>query len=126
MGYLLDINSLCIPVEPSEEWLHYLQENYFYDEKGNLFKRGRANPVGYLDRDGYLVTRLGPIKGVTDRKKYFRVHHIIWYLGNDFIWPTQEINHKNHNRSDNRLENIEIIDRATNLKKRMRTQSDPF
>lgn len=45
----------------------------------------------------------------------YRAHRVIWALTHG-EWPECDIDHINHNRSDNRLVNLRAVDRAENLR----------
>lgn len=47
--------------------------------------------------------------------KQYTAHRAIWEGFNGKIGPELEINHKNLNRSDNRLENLELLTREENI-----------
>lgn len=60
----------------------------------------------FKDRDGYLLIGLN-INGKTITK---RVHHlVVENFIRDFDRTTEEVNHINHIRDDNRLQNLEIV-----------------
>ena len=65
--------------------------------KGNL-------KVGTRSYSGYL-------KCTFKRKEYY-VHRICWYLHHGY-WPTQ-IDHINHDRADNRIENLREVNSQQN------------
>jgi hypothetical protein len=69
-----------------------------------------------LDKDGY--SRLNLSSG-TGKRKHFRIHYLvaISFIG----LPTKrknEVNHKNKNRQDNNIFNLEWCTRKFNLKHR--------
>lgn len=62
-----------------------------------------GDPVGYKNKRGYVVVSI-------KQKKYY-AHRIAW-IHVTGSWPTDQIDHINHNRSDNRFVNLR---EATNL-----------
>lgn len=53
-----------------------------------------------------------------NKKRYNRyVHRLIWETFNGIIPKNMEINHINHNKSDNSLSNLELVTHRDNLKK---------
>jgi hypothetical protein len=51
------------------------------------------------------------------RNRYAYEHHVVWWLHNhEIIKPGFVIHHKNHNKHDNRIENLELILSTTHSK----------
>lgn len=82
-----------------------LKELFDYDPAtGYLIRKlylcGRALPgarLGTRDRKGYLRNRV-------DGRHYF-VHRLVW-LYHYGVWPANQIDHINHIKDDNRIENL--------------------
>ncbi|MBZ9873106.1 HNH endonuclease [Mesorhizobium sp. BR1-1-9] len=72
-------------------------------------RRIRIGKAGNVSRDGYV--RIG------FRFKQFSAHRIAWRIVTG-KWPTQEIDHINNNRADNRIENLRLADRSQNSSNR--------
>lgn len=93
-----------------------LRELLNYDPETGIFTRsvGRANqvagaPAGRLAHHGYLFVTI-------DYKKYL-AHRLAWY----FIygeWPTNNIDHINGVRGDNRISNLRDVSQAFNVQNR--------
>jgi hypothetical protein len=66
-------------------------------------------------------TKLGYLRAFLDGQSWY-VHHLawIWMKGE---WPP-EIDHENHNPSDNRIENLRVTDRSHNLANRLRSSKN--
>lgn len=85
------------------------------------FSNGRDNPrILKLKEmhDGYMCARFS----VSHKKqKYYSVHRLVAlaFLENPLGKP--QVNHKNSNRSDNRLENLEWVTPKENIRHAMRT-----
>lgn len=78
-----------------------IDQNYEANELGDIRKIGSNQLVHqWLDKDGYKMVAL------TDRKLY-RAHRLIafTFLDNPENYPV--VNHLNHNKQDNRVENLE-------------------
>jgi hypothetical protein len=83
-----------------------IADDYYYDagvlrhsrDKGGGTKRGQ--PVGCLDRDGYLVTMR--------QRQNLKVHRIIWELHHGEIPKGMQVDHINRVRDDNRIENLRL------------------
>lgn len=84
---------------------------------GLLFWKKKTSPhsrvmtggeVGCLDANGYRVTILNGVK--------LYQHRIVWEMFNGEIPEGMNIDHINHNRSDNRLNNLRLVAQSTNCK----------
>ena len=62
--------------------------------------------AGYQNNQGYLVVRFSG--------KQWKVNRIIWEMHNGEIPEGMEIDHINHKRDDNRIENLRITSRRVN------------
>lgn len=60
--------------------------------------------VGWMNFCGYLVT--------TVRGKRIGVHRIIWEMHHGEIPTGYEVDHINHVKHDNRIENLRLVDRS--------------
>jgi hypothetical protein len=104
--------------------------NYSISSKGRVFNNKRKsfknpslNQAGYLIVDLYadeykddIDTSLYTRKRQAKRKK-FRVHRLVaeYFIENPDTQNKVEVNHKNKNRTDNRVENLEWVSSAENL-----------
>lgn len=104
----------------------YLRQRLFYEpETGKLYWRLRDDgPVwwngkfagreaGSLGVLGYRLVGLESYDGAGGRHKLWPAHRIVWAIvhGED---PPADIDHINHIRDDNRIENLRLTDRSTN------------
>ena len=93
-------------------------DDYAVDVDGNVWsfkyrKPNKLRPGWAKKRGGYLFVRLTDKKG---NKKNLYVHRLVamaYLRTEDF---TLEVNHINRNQCDNRIENLEWIDRKNNMK----------
>jgi len=83
-----------------------LKDTYTYDlSDGQICKEGQS--CGWLCANGYIyVTTKGGRKVLA--------HRLAWLLTYG-DWPVGDIDHINHDRSDNRLENLRELTRSQNL-----------
>lgn len=88
-----------------EEVIEYIKKYFIYDN-GTFIRTDRKNSNGSLDKYGYLIIK---IKG-----KQYKAHRLVYaYFNNKF--PDGEIDHKNRCRTDNRIENLRVVDRQMNI-----------
>lgn len=88
-----------------EEIKSYILQHFHY-QNGIITRDDRKNSCGSLDKDGYLIIK---IKG-----RQFKAHRIAWLLCHgDF--PKCELDHKNRNRLDNRIENLRESNRKEQI-----------
>lgn len=103
-----------LSLETVQQLLHYSPETgeflYKAREKGAFGNASRAfrmagKPAGMIDKKGYLRIKL--------LGRHRAAHRLAWLLhtGN---WPEADIDHKNGNKSDNRIENLRPASRSQN------------
>ena len=82
-------------------------------ENGKLMK-----PV--INKDGYIQYRFS-INGKT--KKIFYHHHIIvkMFIKPDYDSKIEEIDHQDHNRTNNSIENLKVVSRSENQRNTSRS-----
>ena len=92
-----------------------LEELFVYND-GMLIRKkttsSRAvagSSVGSVDSYGYLQTSID--------KKAYKVHRLVWILCKGDL-PDGDIDHINHDRTDNRIENLRVVSRAENSRNR--------
>lgn len=85
-------------------------EDLEYNPETGVLRNSRlGKELGAYNGQGYLDVMI-------DGNRY-KVHRVIWFL---FYgeWPNCVIDHINHNRSDNRIENLRDVDHSTNSQNR--------
>lgn len=75
----------------------------------------RGSIAGCLTKSGYIVLKIG--------RRAVRAHRLAWFLAHG-QWPDGEIDHINGDRSDNRLANLRVVDRAGNSQNRRKAHGD--
>lgn len=98
-----------------KDFIEFLSINVFYDERTGLFswKQKRqgviAGKFGNLEKTGYVRVKLL-------NKKYL-AHRLAWFIVHK-QWPESQIDHINGNRSDNRIDNLRVVDQSGNSQNR--------
>lgn len=64
--------------------------------------------ISTTNRAGYVVFGF--------KRNQYRAHRVIWEMHNGEIYEGMEIDHINHIRYDNRIENLRVVTRHDNLK----------
>lgn len=88
-----------------------LKELIFYDPENGILKKRKTGKIlgSKISRDGYIRIRL--------RYKLYLAHRLAWlYMTGQF--PKDQIDHINHNRSDNRFVNLREATNQENAKNR--------
>ena len=87
---------------PESGWLTWKSKKY-----SKRVKRGAR--AGMLKNTGYRVIK---VFGVS-----YQEHHLIWFWVNG-VWATDQIDHINQERSDNRIANLRQVTKAENARNR--------
>ena len=86
----------------------YIMRHLSYDpETGNITRDDRTECKGYFDKDGYLKIKV--------RQVAYFAHRLAWFLYYG-EWPQSEMDHINRVRTDNRIKNLRVVDRLTNVR----------
>lgn len=98
-----------------------LRELVSYDEGTGEFtwlvKRGNADLgsiAGYTNSNGYRVIRLDGVR--------YRAHRLAWFFAHG-VWPSENVDHINGDRADNRIANLRDITQAENLQNQKRAHN---
>lgn len=104
--------------------------------------KGRFNRIGHkgkkrelhpcwkggrqIDRDGYIRV-YAPDHFVLRKGGYHLEHRLVMekHIGRP-LWTQECVHHKNHDRQDNRLENLEIIERSAHSKYHRKLDAHTF
>lgn len=107
------------PIKPDSQYLDFIDTYYRYCPiTGIVESNSKMNgyrKIGNLDSDGYLRTT------VKDNK-VLKLHHICWYLYYG-EWPYCQIDHKDRDRTNNRINNLQLS-MPHNQLKNISTQSE--
>lgn len=77
-----------------------------YYKDGLLFWKKNDKPAGTMDNRGYLKVQINKI--------VYGTHRLVWVLFNKKIPLDKQIDHINRNRSDNRIENLRLVNYSSN------------
>jgi hypothetical protein len=82
------------------------------EEDFSSLHRSRIWNVRYAGKVAGYLTALG-YREASVFGRYYKVHRIVWLYVNG-EWPPSFIDHINHDRSDNRIENLRVASKAEN------------
>lgn len=101
------------PITPNADFLAHIKKRYELFN-GRVVNIRTNRIVGYIDLNG-LTSNRGAYRKVCIyfNGKYITVkeHHLVWFLCHG-VWPECELDHKNQDKCDNRIENLEYSDRT--------------
>lgn len=108
-----------IPKQPSKEILEYIRK-YFYEVNGILCRRfsNTENVVGSsnsYDPEDHL--RVGIT--VNSIHRNYLVHHIVWFL-NKNEWPRFQLDHRDRNKQNNKIDNLREVNSAVQTANKIR------
>ncbi len=95
-------------MNPDKEFFTSLKLCLNYDKESGLFNWNQAKKslAGSINAGGYLQIRF--------QNKIYYAHRLAWLFVHG-TWPTFTINHKNGNKLDNCIENLEDVEQHVNL-----------
>jgi len=96
-GYMVDKELRCLLL--NEMSYDVCTGNLYWTKKSR--KRNMEDPVGTKHSSGYLLFSTG----VSGKVYSLRAHRFVW-LKSYGVWPKHFVDHKNRDRSDNRLSNL--------------------
>ena len=88
---------------------------------GSLTWKVRRSKTAIAGSTAGCLTRFGYWKVVVDGRQYY-AHRLAWLIVNG-EWPTNQIDHKNGVRTDNRIVNLRDVTRITNNENRRLPES---
>lgn len=95
-------------MNPDKEWFKQLKEHLKYDKESGTFiwLRHKRELAGTVNSGGYVQIRF--------QGKIYYAHRLAWLFENQ-KWPDHVINHRNGNKLDNRIDNLEDVEQHINL-----------
>jgi hypothetical protein len=98
------------PIPPTQEQLDIITCRYtIIPEEGTLVDQ-KGVSRGYIHTKGYKVIDID----CHGRKRTFALHHIMWWKHYG-EWPTQELDHKDRNKGNPRIDNLVLSNRRDNM-----------
>ena len=97
--------------------LHWESRLLVWPAKGIVYGR-MGEPVGAVCADGYV--RLGG-----GRNGHLYAHRLIWETVHGQIAPGLEIDHRNGNKADNRIRNLDVVTRRENVRRAIANGQTP-
>ena len=96
----------------------YLLQNYIINSDGSIINRRTNKEVKFcINHKGYLKARLHtPLSNNPDGRKPYLQHRIIAMFYLDDYSSDLQVNHKNGIKTDNRVENLEMVTCSENIK----------
>ena len=80
---------------------------YTIYENGSIWSNYKKRELkGYIDPDGYATVTLRNVEG---KQEYYMWHRVIWYFFNGEIPETVQVNHKDENKQNNALSNLNLL-----------------
>lgn len=94
--------------EELKKYLHYCPDTGIFTRRISTSNRANKGDIaGGIDLKGYINIR---VKG-----QAYKAHRLAYlYVNGSF--PEKQIDHINHIRDDNRINNLRVVDRSENLK----------
>jgi hypothetical protein len=86
-----------------------------YPNTGKIFNKYRQRFTGYKDKKGYFVFGLDG-KSYKNHRYIYEMYHSVKLKKDEFI------NHKNHIRNDNRIDNLEVVTNQQNSQYQLKQQ----
>lgn len=92
--------------------------NYTINKDGTVISKIYKRKIGYITKEGYCM--------ISFYGTQIQVHRLIWAVyGNQPLNDSLVINHKNGIKSDNRIENLELVTQSENAKHKYRVLKIP-
>lgn len=86
---------------------------YIVKENGTIYSVAKGNKISQrIDEDGYMCITVGR----KNRRRRMRVHQIVALAFIPKLDPTFEVNHKDSNRLNNCIYNLEWISHSDNIR----------
>ncbi len=101
---------------PTNDWLPFSEfcdrlksDGSYIGNDGHIYRKD-GRPLSRLSRNGYYTVR----KMYDDHVYCFMEHRVVWYFVYGSLDATKVINHKDFDRGNNHVENLELISQKEN------------
>lgn len=84
----------------------YTIENFLYYKDGVLFWKKNNKPAGTKTKLGYIKIQINKIP--------YSAHRLVWVFFNNTIPLDKQIDHIDRNKSNNKIENLRLVDAIGN------------
>lgn len=85
---------------------------YTITKNGEIISKRYGILNGHIDKSGYVSVCL---KCTDDKPRNFLYHRVVWFYFNGEIPQNYEINHKDEDKTNNSLDNLELLTRRENV-----------
>lgn len=92
-------------------FVEMLKERGYYIGSDNHIRSKKGSLASKLLRNGYYMT----VRQYNKKMYYFMEHRVIWVWHNGAIPKGYVINHKDYNRANNAIENLELMTQKENI-----------
>lgn len=98
--------------------------NYEIDiHKGTVFSYISNSIIGHFNQDGYFCTTMYDDDG---NRWTSSIHRIVWEAVNGTIPEGYEIHHKDKDRNNNSIDNLELLDSKTHKRNHFKGENNPM
>jgi len=96
--------------DDNDYWIHPIHTNYEANRNGIVRNIKRKTPVGHLTNRGYYQVSVND----NVKKKSFYSHRFIYECFHGIITDKRVVDHINNIKTDNRLDNLQLITQREN------------
>lgn len=102
-----------VPIEITDEWHeHPTFKGYYANASGSVLNGKTKRLIGKLHCTGYILLSLH-----VPELKMMRCHRFVWECFNGLIIDDKVINHKDEDKTNNSIDNLELVTQSENMKK---------
>lgn len=92
-------------------------------DDGTIYSYRSNSTIGHLNNDGYYCTTIYDDNG---KRTTIRHHRFVWEVVNGAIPKGYEIHHKDKNRTNNSINNLELIESSTHKSNHFKGVNNPM